>query len=94
MPFFNGIIALCYLGISWNILKGLRDTKQMRTNSLALSTAGIFFTCAVHHGSHTLHMLLPVRRDRRKEGRDMRRSPSTPAWCSGTSSAPASPSTT
>lgn len=57
---FNGIIALCYLGITWTILKGLRDTGQMRSNRLALATAGIFFTCAVHHGSHTAHMLFPL----------------------------------
>jgi predicted signal transduction protein with EAL and GGDEF domain len=56
---FNGIIAVCYLGIVWNIVKGLRDSRQLLSNSLALSTAGIFFTCAVHHGSHTIHMLLP-----------------------------------
>ncbi|MCU1587315.1 MAG: diguanylate cyclase [Frankiales bacterium] len=70
--FFNGVIALCYLGITWNILKGLRDTNQMRTNSLALSTAGIFFTCAVHHGSHTLHMLLPFVGLGVQEGENMR----------------------
>lgn len=57
---FNGVICFCYLGITWNILKGLRDTHQMWSNRLALATAGIFFTCAVHHGSHTLHMLLPA----------------------------------
>jgi diguanylate cyclase (GGDEF)-like protein len=70
--FFNGIIAFCYLAITWNILKGLRDTKQTRTNSLALSTAGIFFTCAVHHGSHTVHMLLPFVGIGVQEGQDMR----------------------
>ncbi|MCW2544993.1 MAG: diguanylate cyclase [Frankiales bacterium] len=70
--FFNGIIAFCYLAITWNILKGLRDTKQTRTNSLALSTAGIFFTCAVHHGSHTLHMLLPFVGIGVQEGQNMR----------------------
>lgn len=58
--FFNAVIALCYLGITWTILKGLRDTGQMRSNRLALATAGIFFTCAVHHGSHSAHMLLPL----------------------------------
>ncbi len=69
---FNGIIGLCYLGICWNVLKGLRDTKQMRTNSLALATAGIFFTCAVHHGSHTVHMLLPIVGLGVQEGHEMR----------------------
>ncbi|MGN6162034.1 MAG: putative bifunctional diguanylate cyclase/phosphodiesterase [Marmoricola sp.] len=70
---FNGVIALCYLGISWTILKGLRDTRQMRSNHLALATAGIFFTCAVHHGSHTVHMLLPLVGWGVAEGEDMRR---------------------
>lgn len=70
---FNGIIALCYLGISWTILKGLRDTGQMRSNRLALATAGIFFTCAVHHGSHTVHMLLPLVGWGVAEGESMRR---------------------
>lgn len=70
---FNGIIALCYLGITWTILKGLRDTGQMWSNQLALATAGIFFTCAVHHGSHTLHMLLPYVGWGVTEGQDMRR---------------------
>lgn len=70
--FTNGIIGLAYLGITWTILKGLRDTEQMRTNNLALATAGIFFTCAVHHGSHSLHMLLPFVGWGETEGRDMR----------------------
>ncbi|MCX6398681.1 MAG: EAL domain-containing protein [Propionibacteriales bacterium] len=70
--FTNGIIGLAYLAITWTILKGLRDTEQMRYNRLALATAGIFFTCAVHHGSHTLHMLLPFVGWGEAEGRDMR----------------------
>lgn len=71
--FTNGIIGLAYLGITWTILKGLRDTGQMRSNRLALATAGIFFTCAVHHGSHALHMLLPVVGWAQADGLDMRR---------------------
>ncbi|GAA3804091.1 putative bifunctional diguanylate cyclase/phosphodiesterase [Nocardioides panacisoli] len=70
--FTNGIIGLAYLAITWTILRGLRDTAQMGTNRLALATAGIFFTCAVHHGSHTLHMLLPIVGWGVAEGRDMR----------------------
>jgi diguanylate cyclase (GGDEF)-like protein len=71
--FTNGIIGLAYLAIAWTILRGLRDTEQMRTNRLALATAGIFFTCAVHHGSHTLHMLLPIVGWGVAEGQEMRR---------------------
>ena len=70
---FNGAIALCYLGIAWTILKGLRHTGQMWSNRLALATAGIFFTCAVHHGSHTVHMVLPLVGWGVTEGEDMRR---------------------
>lgn len=69
----NGIIGLAYLMITWTILKGLRDTAQMRTNRLALATAGIFFTCAVHHGSHSLHMFLPFIGWGEGEGGEMRR---------------------
>lgn len=68
----NGIIGFAYLAITWTILKGLRDTEQMGTNRLALATAGIFFTCAVHHGSHSLHMLLPLVGWGEDHGRDMR----------------------
>ncbi|MEU7905085.1 ATP-binding protein [Actinoplanes sp. NPDC049118] len=34
-------------------------TRQWRNNPLGLATAAIFFSCAVHHGSHTVHLLLP-----------------------------------
>src|SRR3982750_665312 len=32
---------------------------QIRPNPLAAATAAIFFTCAVHHGNHTVHMAMP-----------------------------------
>ena len=32
----------------------------MRDNPLAMATAAIFLTCAVHHGGHPLHQLLPA----------------------------------
>ncbi len=70
--FTNGIIGFAYLMITWTILKGLRDTAQMRTNRLAVATAGIFFTCAVHHGSHAVHMVLPLLGWAEGEGQDMR----------------------
>ncbi len=56
----NAVIAVCYFGIVWVILGGLLRTKQLRSNALGLTTAMIFFTCAVHHGSHAVHLLLPL----------------------------------
>ncbi|WP_196073089.1 putative bifunctional diguanylate cyclase/phosphodiesterase [Nakamurella alba] len=61
---FNIITALAYLGICLTILRGLVHTGQIRTNLLALATAGIFLTCAAHHSHHALHLLVdddPVR---------------------------------
>lgn len=57
---FNLIIAVCYLGISFLVFRGLATTEQLRTNRLGVATGLIFFTCAVHHGSHSVHMLLPT----------------------------------
>jgi diguanylate cyclase (GGDEF)-like protein/PAS domain S-box-containing protein len=56
----NLIIAVCYFGISGLIVRGLIRAGEWRTNRLGLATAGIFYTCAVHHGLHTLHMLEPT----------------------------------
>lgn len=55
----NLLIAAAYFAISGIIFRGLRSTGQLGSNRLATATALIFFTCAVHHGSHSVHMLLP-----------------------------------
>jgi PAS domain S-box-containing protein len=55
----NVIIALAYFGICGTILRGLVLTRQLQTNPLAVATAAIFLTCAVHHGAHSIHMVLP-----------------------------------
>ena len=55
----NGGIAVAYLLISLAIAVPLARSNQLRTNPLGAATAAIFFTCAVHHGSHAIHMLLP-----------------------------------
>ena len=55
----NAVIATAYIAIFWVILRGLVSTRQVTTNVLGLATALIFFTCGVHHGSHTLHLLAP-----------------------------------
>ena len=55
----NVVVAAAYLAISWFIGSGLVRTGQLRRNTLGVATAAIFFTCAVHHGTHAVHMLLP-----------------------------------
>ena len=55
----NAVILAAYLGISFAIARGLWQSRQWRNNPLGLATASIFFSCAVHHGSHTVHLMLP-----------------------------------
>ncbi|CAB4700101.1 MAG: hypothetical protein F2667_04760 [Actinobacteria bacterium] len=55
----NAVIMLAYLLISAAIVVPLAKSHQLRTNPLGAATAAIFLTCAVHHGAHSLHMLLP-----------------------------------
>jgi signal transduction histidine kinase len=56
----NFVTMLAYFAITAAILVPLVREKQLRANRLGTATALIFFTCAVHHGSHTVHMLLPT----------------------------------
>ena len=55
----NAIILAAYLAISFAIGRGLWRSRQWRNNPLGLATAAIFFSCAVHHGAHAAHLLLP-----------------------------------
>jgi hypothetical protein len=55
----NSVIAVAYLLISVGILRPLISSRQLRSNPLGTATAAIFLTCAVHHGGHVVHMLLP-----------------------------------
>jgi hypothetical protein len=56
----NAIVSLAYFAIVAAILVPIVSTRQLRENKLAVATAGIFFPCAVHHGTHTLHLLGPT----------------------------------
>ncbi len=56
----NAVIAVAYLFIAAAIVLPLARSNQLRSNPLGAATAAIFFTCAVHHGSHAVHMLLPA----------------------------------
>lgn len=55
----NAVISVVYFLIVLAILRPLISSHQLRSNPLGAATAAIFFTCAVHHGTHTLHMFLP-----------------------------------
>ncbi|HYY12229.1 MAG TPA: hypothetical protein VE781_14930 [Kineosporiaceae bacterium] len=55
----NAVIAAAYLSIATVIARALVRSGQVRSNPLAAATAAIFVTCAVHHGSHTVHMAMP-----------------------------------
>ncbi len=55
----NAVIAGAYLLIALAIVIPLAKSNQLRVNPLGSATAAIFFTCAVHHGTHALHMALP-----------------------------------
>ena len=70
----NGIILVAYLAISLNIAQRVIGSGQLRSNPLAVATAAIFFTCAVHHGGHTVHMLLPYFDLEKRTGNAMRTS--------------------
>jgi hypothetical protein len=68
----NAVILVAYSLIAATILVALVRTGQVRSNVLGTATAAIFFTCAVHHGSHTLHMLAPYVNLEVEEGLAMR----------------------
>lgn len=55
----NLVIGAAYLAIAYIILSGLFGTRQVTTNKLGLATGLVFITCGIHHGSHSIHMLLP-----------------------------------
>ena len=55
----NGVIGVAYVAIATTIFLNLRRSGQLSQNRLGVATAAIFLTCAVHHGSHSVHMLLP-----------------------------------
>ena len=56
----NAIIAVVYMMIALAIIVPLTKSRQLWTNPLGAATAAIFFTCSVHHGAHSVHMLLPA----------------------------------
>ena len=55
----NGVIAIAYFMIAFVITRGLLKGGQLGSNRLGAATAAIFLSCAVHHGAHMVHMLMP-----------------------------------
>ena len=55
----DAVMALVYLLIALAIVVPLARSHQLRTNPLGVTTAAIFFACAVHHGAHSVDLLLP-----------------------------------
>ncbi len=56
----SAIISLAYLAIFFHITARVVQTSQWRANPLAVATAGIFFSCAIGHGLHAAHLVLPT----------------------------------
>jgi len=56
----NSIIGVAYFSIATAIVVPLARSNQLRSNPLGGATSAIFFTCAVMHGSHAVHMLMPA----------------------------------
>ena len=56
----NFVTMMAYLAICAAIFVPLVREQQLRANRLGTATGVIFFTCAVHHGAHTAHMMLPA----------------------------------
>jgi hypothetical protein len=55
----NAIIAIAYFMIVVAIARPLVKSRQLRSNPMGAATAAIFLTCAVHHGAHVVHLLIP-----------------------------------
>ena len=70
----NAVVAIAYLLITGAVLRPLIRSKQLRANPLGAATAAIFFTCAIHHGGHVVHMLLPYGHVETRQGLAMRES--------------------
>ena len=74
----NAVISIAYFMISYAIVRPLLTSRQLTTNALGAATAAIFLTCAVHHGAHFVHMLMPYAGVDLEQGMAMRK-----AWGPG-----------
>ena len=56
----NLVILAAYIAVAYSILRNLIPDRRWRGNPLAVATAAVFFTGAVHHGLHPLNQFLPA----------------------------------
>lgn len=56
----NGVLFLGYTWLAIDIGIGLQRGKQWRNNPVGVATMAIFATCAVGHGIHAEHTILPM----------------------------------
>ena len=55
----NVVVTVAYVAISVVILRPLLREGQLGTNRLGTATGIIFFTCAVGHAAHAMHLIGP-----------------------------------
>ena len=55
----NLVMFISYGGIMLAFSMPLIRSGQFGTNLLGAATSAMFLTCSVHHGAHSLHLLLP-----------------------------------
>lgn len=55
----NGVVAVAYFAICYAIFVPLHRAGELGSNRLGTATGLIFFSCAVGHGLHSAHLLLP-----------------------------------
>lgn len=56
----NGVLFLGYTWLAIDIGIGLQRGKQWRSNPVGVATMAIFATCAIGHGIHAEHTILPM----------------------------------
>ena len=55
----TAVVAVAYLGIAVTVVVPLVRSRQVTKNKLGAATVAVFLTCAVHHGTHALHLVAP-----------------------------------
>lgn len=55
----NAVVSVAYFAICYSVFVPLYRAGQLGSNRLGTATGFIFFSCAVGHGLHSVHALLP-----------------------------------
>src|SRR5438445_10117356 len=70
--FANALVAVVYVAIALIIAAPLKREGQLGANRLGTATAAIFFTCAIGHAMHALHLIGPAFGVEQSEGIPLR----------------------